>query len=256
MKIKSLWMSDLHLGTKASNADLILDVLKYFTADTIILNGDVVDFWQLGFNKHWTDKHNNVLRLLFKKAKDGTNIIYLTGNHDEVLRDYTPFSLDKIHVLDSYEYSSISNGTVLFIHGDAFDFIIKSNKWLAKIGAILYEWLILFNHTFNKVRKALGLKYWSLSKYLKEQTKKRVGILRQVDNLIVEYAKRKGYTAISAGHIHIPEMKKIDGVLYINTGDMCETGSLVIEHLDGKIELIKDFNKFIRRKHEYKRSGD
>jgi len=243
MRIKSLWMSDLHLGTKASNADLIIDVLKYFDTDLIILNGDVIDFWQLGFTKHWSKKHNNILRLLFKKAKEGTLIIYTTGNHDEALRDYVPFNLDNIFVVNQYEYRSIENGNILFIHGDAFDFVITSNKWLAKIGAFLYEGLIVFNHWFNKFRSMVGLDYWSLSKYLKEQTKKRVGILRKFDTLIVDYAKRKGYKTVSAGHIHIPEYKTIDGVLYINTGDMCETGSFVIEKMDGEIVLI-DFAKF------------
>ena len=245
-------MSDLHLGTKASNADLIIEVLKYFDTDVIILNGDVVDFWQLGFTKHWTKKHNDVLRLLFKKAKDGTLVMYTTGNHDEALRDYTPFNLDNIFVVDQYIYSSIAHGKILFIHGDAFDFVIRSNKWLAKIGAVLYESLIVFNHYFNKVRSLLGMDYWSLSKYLKEQTKKRIGILRKFDSLVVEYAKRKGYNTVSAGHIHIPEYKQIEGVLYINTGDMCETGSFVIENMDGEIILIKDFNEFKNYENKHK----
>ena len=112
---------------------------------------------------------------------------------------------------------------------------------------MLFRSLIVFNHYFNKIRSLLGMDYWSLSKYLKEQTKKKVGILRKFDTLVVDYAKRKGYNTVSAGHIHIPEYKQIEGVLYINTGDMCETGSLVIEHLDGKLELIKDFKKFVRK---------
>jgi UDP-2,3-diacylglucosamine pyrophosphatase LpxH len=242
-KVNAIFMSDLHLGTKACNSDLILDVLTHYDSQYIILNGDVIDFWQLGFSKSWTAKHNNILRLLFKKARDGTKIILTIGNHDEILRDYEPFNLDNILVINQYAYKSIKYGDILFIHGDAFDFIIKSNKWLAKFGAILYELLIKINHIFNKFRKIFGMEYWSLSKFLKKETKKRFKILRNFDNMIVEYAKRHNYSTICAGHIHIPEMKYIDGIMYMNCGDMCETGSFFIEKSDGEIELITNFKK-------------
>jgi len=239
-EVNALFLSDLHLGTNACNVDLIVSVLKFIEPKIIILNGDVIDFWQLGHSKTWTKDHNNILRMLFKLARDGKTIIYCTGNHDEILRDFTPFSLDNIHVMDDFEYSSKHN-RILFIHGDAFDFVIKSNKWLARIGSIAYDFLIIFNSYFNKIRQLFGLEYWSLSKYLKTETKKRIGILQQFDNLVVEYAKERGFDKISAGHIHIPERKTIDGVLYINTGDMCETGSFLIEELDGRLTLVTDF---------------
>ena len=244
MKVQSLWMSDLHLGTKACNADLILEVLKFFKTDTIILNGDTIDFWQLGFSRSWNKKHNDILRLLFKKARNGTKIISTIGNHDEVLREYEPFNLDNIHVVNQYSYNSISHGKILFIHGDAFDFIIKSNVWLAKLGAVAYEFLISINHYYNVFRKLIGKEYWSLSKYLKTETKKRIGILNTFDTAVVEYAKRHNFDCVSAGHIHIPEKKYITGMLYMNTGDMCETGSFIIEKLDGELVLVTDFIEF------------
>ena len=241
--VNALIMSDLHLGTNACDADLIISVLKYFDAKIIILNGDVIDFWQLSNTRSWKKEHNDILRMLFKIARDGKTIIYCTGNHDEILRDFSPFSLDNIHVVDRYEYISEAN-RILIVHGDAFDFVIKSNKWLAKIGSIAYDFLIIVNRYFNKFRKAIGLDYWSLSKYLKTETKKRIGILHQFDKLVVAYAREEGFDKVCVGHIHIPECRIIEGVHYINTGDMCETGSFLIETLDGELQLIMDFEKF------------
>jgi len=241
-------MSDLHLGAKACNADLIINVLKHFDMDYIILNGDVIDFWQLSISSNWSDKHTEVIRALFKKAKQGVKIIITIGNHDEVLREYAPLHFGStITITDRYTYKSISHGEILFVHGDIFDFVIRSHKWLARIGSVLYDGLVYVNHYYNKLRKMFGLDYWSLSKYLKEQTKKKIGILSKFDSFVVDYAKKKGFATVSAGHIHIPEYKTIDDILYINTGDMCETGSFVIEHMSGKINLVKNFNKFVKR---------
>jgi UDP-2,3-diacylglucosamine pyrophosphatase LpxH len=239
-RVNALFLSDLHLGTNACNVDLIVSVLKYFDPEIIVLNGDIIDFWQLSHSRSWTKDHNNILRIIFKLARDGKKIIYCTGNHDEILREYTPFSLDNIYVVDRYEYNSEYN-RILFVHGDAFDFVIKSNKWLAKIGSIAYDFLIVVNSYFNRLRKIIGMDYWSLSKYLKTQTKKRIGILQKFDTLVAEYAKDSGFNKISVGHIHIPEYKTIDDILYINTGDMCETGSFLIETVDGELQLITDF---------------
>jgi UDP-2,3-diacylglucosamine pyrophosphatase LpxH len=239
MKVRSLFFSDLHLGSRACNADLFLDIIKYYKTDYIIINGDFIDFWQMGITNSWSKKHNDVLRLLFKVARDGTKIIITIGNHDEILRQYAPFSLDNVIVTNEYVFDSVKYGEILFIHGDAFDCVIKSNPWLARFGAILYEGLISFNHYFNVIRRRIfGLDYWSLSKYLKTQTKKRFVILQNFDRAIVEYAKTKKYKCVAAGHIHIPEMRIIDDVMYLNTGDMCETGSFIIEHLDGELELV------------------
>ena len=244
MTIKSLIISDMHLGAKACNSILILEVLNYFNYDNLILNGDIIDFWQISYKPHWTKKHSDIIRLICNKARNGVNVIYTIGNHDEILRDYEPISMDNIHIKNTYLYDSVSQRKILFIHGDAFDFIIRSNKFLAKIGTVAYDSLITINHYLNVVRRFFSLKYWSLSKYLKEQTKKKVGILKRFDKLIVEYAKKQNVSVICAGHIHIPEELTIDGVLYLNSGDMCETGSFIIEHLDGRLELVKNFELF------------
>lgn len=241
--VNALIMSDLHLGTNACNADLIISVLKLIDAKIIILNGDIIDFWKLGHSRSWTKEHTDILMLLFKIARSGTTIIYCTGNHDEILREYSPISLDNIHIVDRYEYISKFN-RILIVHGDAFDFIIKSNKWLAKIGSVAYDFLIIINRYFNMIRKAFGLDYWSISQYLKTETKKRIGILHQFDKLVVAYAREEGFEKVCVGHIHIPECRIIDGIQYINTGDMCETGSLLIETLDGELQLITDFKNF------------
>ena len=238
MKVRGLFLSDLHIGTLACNSDLILEVLSKYESEFIILNGDTIDFWNLGMINCWNKKHNDILRKIFKKAKHGTQIIVTIGNHDEILREYEPFSLDNILITNQYSYRSLRNGNILFVHGDAFDFVIRSNKWLARIGSISYETLIVINHYYNVIRKLFGMRYWSLSKFLKRETKKRFKILQNFDTALVEYAKRHNYDCVCAGHIHIPEMKKIDGILYMNTGDMCETGSYIIEHLDGELELI------------------
>lgn len=243
MKIRGLFLSDLHIGTKACNSDLILEVLSKYDSEYIILNGDTIDFWNIGMINCWNNKHNDILRKIFKKAKNGTKIIVTIGNHDEILRDYEPFVLDNILVTNQYSYDTIRHGKLLFVHGDAFDFVIRSNKWLARVGSICYESLIVVNHYYNVIRKLLGYRYWSLSKYLKKETKKKFKILQNFDTSLVEYAKRHNYDAVCAGHIHIPEMKNISGVLYMNTGDMCETGSYIIEKINGEIELITNHDR-------------
>lgn len=241
-KINALFLSDIHLGSRACNADLLVDVLKYYDVKHIIINGDFIDFWQLSsVSGYWSRKHYNVLRILFKKARDGCKVTVTTGNHDEALREFVPFTLDNISIVNQFSHESIKYGNILFLHGDVFDFVIQSNKWLAKIGTLLYDVLLRTNVLVNFVRKLFGLDYWSLSKYLKTQTKKKFKILQNFDTSIVEYAKKNGFSAVSAGHIHIPDMKWIDNILYLNTGDMCETGSFIIEHLDGEIELITNF---------------
>ena len=244
MKIRTLILSDLHLGSNACNAELINDVLNYFDAELIILNGDIIDFWKLSFSKSWKKIHNKVLSLLIKKSRKGSKVVYIIGNHDEILREYIPLNLGENILLTNQYVHETDKNKVLFIHGDGFDFVIRSNKWLAKIGTIAYENLVILNHYYNVVRRFLGMRYWSLSKYLKAEVKKKTVILKKFDEVAVSYARKEGFDAICVGHIHIPEMKYIDDVLYMNTGDMCETGSFIIEHKNGKFEMVTDFHSF------------
>ena len=236
MKIHGLFLSDLHIGSVISNRKFIIEVLKKYEPEIIVLNGDVIAFDSLS---DWDEDCNDILRLLFKRARDGVKVVYIPGNHDDAVRKYCPMKLDNIEIVNEFVYNSPAGFDILFLHGDIFDLVVRYNNWLVKIGSVLYETSVILNRYYNKLRTLFGLDYWSLSCYLKRAAKKNVGILDYFDNAVAEYAKSKGFEYVCAGYIHIPESRVINGVFYMNTGDMCESNSYIISHEDGILELVK-----------------
>jgi UDP-2,3-diacylglucosamine pyrophosphatase LpxH len=237
---RTIWISDVHLGTRGCQAELLLDFLKHNHAETYYLVGDIFDGWRMKKSWYWTQSHNDVIQKLLRKARKGAQIIYIPGNHDEALRDFSASALQfgGIALQDEAIHVTADGKRLLVIHGDAFDGVVKYAKWLALLGDWAYTVMIGCNFIFNRIRRRLGLGYWSLSAYLKAKVKNAVEFVGNYEHAIAEEARRRGVDGIVCGHIHKPEMRMIDGVLYCNDGDWVESCSALVEHVDGRLEIV------------------
>lgn len=239
-RFKSIFISDIHLGAKACKADETCAFLKTHKAENLFLVGDIVDGWRLRKKWFFPQSHANVIRRILTFAKRKTNVIYILGNHDEVFRKYLHYGIDigTIKVTNEYTYHSANGKRYLITHGDAFDSIMLDQKWLMHIGDTLYNLLIWFNNKFNSVRRVLGMNYWSLSKWLKHNTKEALNFIYRFEDKIIEYCKKEQYDGIVCGHIHTPNIKKVNGVEYMNDGDFCESCSALVETHNGDFFIL------------------
>lgn len=241
MKAKSIFISDLHLGSKGCQADTLNDFLKNIECENLFLIGDIIDIWKMQRGKwNWTQSHINVIRKILGKAKKGTNVIYVLGNHDEFFRTWASeydLSFGNITIVNRHIYETNGKKYVI-LHGDIFDGITKMNRWLYFLGDAGYDLALWLNQIFNKIRKRFGFQYWSLSKWLKNHVKEAVKFISDFEINMVKYCKKHGYDGIIAGHIHTPSIKKIDGIEIMNDGDFVENCSALIEHFDGTFEII------------------
>jgi UDP-2,3-diacylglucosamine pyrophosphatase LpxH len=239
-KYKSIFISDLHLGTPGCSADELCDFLKNNNCDRLYLVGDIVDGWALSKKAFWPQSHSNVVRRFLTAAKRGTKVYWIVGNHDEVLRNWFDFRLQfgRIRILNEYVHLAINGKKYYVTHGDIFDPLMHSGKFLMYFGDFLYNWLMRLNRWVAFVRRKLRLPYWSLSAYLKAQTKETINMLYKYKETMVNHCKKKGYDGIICGHIHTPSIEVIDGIEYMNDGDWVESRTALVEHYDGKWELI------------------
>jgi UDP-2,3-diacylglucosamine pyrophosphatase LpxH len=251
---RTIWISDVHLGTRGCNADFLLDFLKHTESDTLYLVGDIVDGWRLKRSWFWTQSHNDVIQKILRKARKGTEIIYIPGNHDECLRDYSmaAIELGGIKLQDEAIHTTADGKRLLVIHGDMFDGVVKHARWLALAGDWGYSLMLFVNIVFNMIRRRLGFGYWSLSAYIKARVKNAVEFIGNYEEALVAEARRRNVDGIVCGHIHTPEMRMIDGVLYCNDGDWVESCSALVEHLDGRLEIvhwaeIRSFDRLTRQ---------
>ena len=237
---KSIFISDIHLGTRGCQADSLCSFLKENTADNLFLVGDILDGWRLKKRWYFPQSHANVIRRILTSAKRGTNVYYILGNHDEGFRKYLNFNIDigRIQVSNRLDYIGVNGKKYLVVHGDMFDQIMITKKWLMHIGDTLYQILIWTNTKFNKIRGLLGMQYWSLSKWLKHHTKQALNYVYKFEENVAQYCRRKGYDGIICGHIHTAGIRDIDGIEYMNDGDWVESCSALVEHNDGKCEII------------------
>lgn len=240
---KSIFISDVHLGTRGCQADALCDFLKNNTCDNLFLVGDILDGWRLRRKWYFPQSHANVIRRILTAAKRGTKVYYILGNHDEGLRAFLRYdiSFGDIKILNRYDYIGVDGKRYLVTHGDAFDNLMaKDKKWLMHIGDNLYTFFIWFNRIFNRVRVLLGLKYWSLSKWLKDNAKQAVKFINRFEEYIAAYCENKGYDGVICGHIHKAEIKQIGNVVYMNDGDWVESATALLEHEDGTWEIYYD----------------
>lgn len=236
---RAVFISDLHLGTPGCQAKPLLDFLKTYPSDYLYLVGDIVDGWQLRRRWHWPQAHNDVVQKLLRRARKGCRVVYVPGNHDEFARGFIGQHFGGIEVLRDASHTT-SDGLRLWItHGDYFDGVVQCAKWLAHLGDHLYEFSLRLNRHLNRWRERLGLPYWSLSAYLKRRVKKALAYVDDFESAVAHEAKRLGFHGVVCGHIHHAEMRHIDDILYCNDGDWVESRTALVEHLDGRLELLR-----------------
>lgn len=237
-RYRTVFISDTHLGTKMSQSRFLLDFLKSFECDTLYLVGDIIDGWAIHKSFYWPQEHNDVIQKLMRKARKGTKMVYLPGNHDEFLRSFCDTTFGEISLVDKDIHIGVDGKKYLVMHGDQFDVVVKNMKWLSHLGSWAYDVTIDINVLLSKLRTMLGRPYWSLSAWAKYKVKTAVNFIGDYEENLTSYANSKGADGIICGHIHHPNIRDIDGITYINCGDWCETCSAVVEHLDGTIEVI------------------
>lgn len=235
---RTLWISDIHLGTAGCKATYLLDFLKHNESDTLYLVGDIIDGWQLRRGWYWHRSHNDVVQKVLRKARKGTRVIFVPGNHDEFARQFAGLSFGDIEVVDELVHTTADGRRLWVIHGDQFDGVVQNAKWLAYTGDALYSVALALNHWFNRARSRLGLRYWSLSQYLKQRVKNAVSFISDFEQALAHEARRRGLDGVVCGHIHKAEIREIEGTLYCNDGDWVESLTALAEAHDGRLHLI------------------
>lgn len=239
-KYRSIWISDIHLGTKGCNAEALCRFLKENDCETLYLVGDIIDGWKLSRKWHWPQEHSNVVRRLLTKAKRGTKVIYILGNHDEFLRSWIRHRIDfgNVQVTNQIEHIDVFGRKWIVTHGDLFDQVTRHWKWVSVLGDRAYNLLLATNGLVNRIRKVFGFGYWSLSRYVKGRTKQAVSFIYKFEEHLARHARDLNAHGIICGHIHTPAIKDIGGVIYANDGDWVETCSALVETHEGEFRLI------------------
>ena len=234
---RAIWISDVHLGTRDAKAEYLFDFLTNTEAETIYLVGDILDLWKLK-SWYWPEVCNRLVELIQKKARNGTRVIYVPGNHDEKLRDFVGSFIGGVHIQQNAVHETADGRRFLILHGDEFDCVVMHNRWLAHIGDKGYEALLRVNHWYNVVRRRLGFSYWSLSAYIKNRVKEAVNYIGNFEHAVVAEAERHQVDGLICGHIHHASMRRIDGVLYNNCGDWVESCTALVENGDGSLQIL------------------
>jgi len=235
---RTIWISDLHLGTPQAKADFLLDFLRRHEADRYYLVGDIFDGWALQRSWYWPSSHNAVIQGLLRKA-DSTAVTYVPGNHDEVARDYPDLQLGGISIQRRAVHTTADGRRFVVVHGDEFEGVVRHSEWLEALGGWAYVGVLKMDQWFNQVRRLVNLPYWSLSNYLKHSTQRARQFIQDFEEAAADQADDKGFDGVICGHIHHPRLRTIDGTHYGNTGDWVESCTALVEHLDGRLELLR-----------------
>ena len=238
LRVRTVWISDLHLGTPGCQAVALLDFLRNVECETLFLVGDIIDGWQLRRQWYWPQAHNDVVQKLLRQARKGTRVIFVPGNHDEFARRYLGHNFGGVDVVGEHVHQTADGRLLWVTHGDLFDGVIQCAKWLAYVGDWAYELTLRINRRLNSLRARVGLPYWSLSRYLKLKVKRAVSYVGDFEAAVAREARARGVHGVVCGHIHHAEMRDIDGILYCNDGDWVESLTALVEHPDGRLEII------------------
>ncbi len=241
-KFRTLFISDVHLGTRSSQAEMLLDFLRYNEADTIYLVGDIIDFWRIKRGAVWPQSHNDVLQKLLRKARKGTRIVFIPGNHDEALRDYCGMHFGGIEIERQAVHETATGRRYVVMHGDEYDVVVRYARWLAFLGDRGYGLALWANTPLNFLRRRLGLGYWSLSAYLKLRVKTAVNFIGEFEKNLAEEGRRRDANGVICGHIHHAASREIDGMHYLNAGDWVESCTAIAETATGELQLIRWFD--------------
>ena len=239
LRVRTVWISDLHLGTPGCQAHALLAFLREVECDTLYLVGDIIDGWQLRRSWYWPQAHNDVVQKILRKARKGTRVVFVPGNHDEFARRYVSLNFGGVEVVEDCLHRTADGRRLWVTHGDLFDGVIQCARWLAHVGDAAYEFTLKLNRHVNRLRARLGLPYWSLSRYLKLKVKRAVSYVSDFEVAVACEARRRGVHGVVCGHIHHAELREIDGILYANDGDWVESLTALVEHADGRLEILE-----------------
>jgi UDP-2,3-diacylglucosamine pyrophosphatase LpxH len=238
LRVRTLFLSDCHLGSNGARADELARFLKQIECERLYLVGDIIDGWRLRQRWFWPDAHNTVLRRILKMSHRGTDVVYVPGNHDEAARQFCGLVFGGIRIAMDAVHETADGRRLLVTHGDKFDLVVQNSRFLSVAGAVGYEILLRLNRWYNGARKLAGLQYYSLSRAIKARVKSACTFVSNFEQALVEEARRGGFDGVVCGHIHKAEMRDLDGVRYLNCGDWVESCTALVEHADGRIELL------------------
>jgi UDP-2,3-diacylglucosamine pyrophosphatase LpxH len=237
-KYRAIFISDVHLGTRGCRAPLLADFLRRHDCDVLYLVGDIFDGWQIQRGWHWPDAHNEVVQCILGKAQKGTRVVFIPGNHDEVMRRFPGIHFGGIEVKDDDTFVTANGKRYLVTHGDQFDTVIANARWLAYLGDRVYATLIWLNPKINMLRRLWSRKYWSLSKWSKHQVKQAVNFIGKYEEVLSADARQRGFDGVICGHIHHAAIRQIGDIHYVNTGDWVESCTAIVEDMNGELRLI------------------
>jgi len=249
-KFRTIWISDVHLGTRGCAADLLIDFLDYTDSETMYLVGDIIDGWRLKKKFYWPATHNDIVWRIMKRAKRGTRVVYVPGNHDEMFRQFSGLSFGGVEIKRQAIHKTADGRRLLVVHGDEFDAIMLSHRWIAFFGDQAYSTLMRCNYAVNKVRRWLGKPYWSLSKTAKQKVKNAVEFISRFEDAVAHEAAARGVDGVVCGHIHHAELRELSGVAYYNDGDWVEGCTALVEHFDGRMEILNWVDEMAAREAE------
>jgi hypothetical protein len=235
---RTIWISDIHLGTSGCQADFLLDFLKHNEAETFYLVGDIIDGWRLKKSWYWPQSHNDVIQKLLRKVRKGAEVFYIPGNHDEVARQFIGMTFGEIQIQNEMIHITADGKKLWVTHGDLFDSVMQYAKWLAYLGDTAYTCILVVNRWFNNIRIKLGFQYWSLSQFLKHKVKNAVSFIADFEAIMAREARKRKCDGVVCGHIHKAEIRDIDGLLYCNDGDWVESLTALVETFDGELKII------------------
>ncbi|OQA33746.1 MAG: UDP-2,3-diacylglucosamine hydrolase [Betaproteobacteria bacterium ADurb.Bin341] len=239
-RVRSIFLSDIHLGTRACQASALLDFLRAHSAEHLYLIGDIVDFWAMKRGIHWTQAQNTVVQKVLRRARHGERVIFIPGNHDEALRDYSGTVFGNIEIHPEWVHDAADGRRYLLIHGDEFDQVTMHHRWVALLGDASYAWLVRINILLSWIRRRLGRTgYWSLAGFAKRKVKKALEFINGFENAVIRAVRQRGLDGVICGHIHFASKRQIDGLTYVNCGDWVDSCTAIVEHFDGLLEIIE-----------------
>jgi len=238
LTFRAIFISDIHLGTASCQAARLLDFLRHTDSRELYLVGDIIDGWQLKRRWYWHQTHNDVVQKVLRKARKGTRVTYIAGNHDEAMRHFLGLAFGGIDIRDEAVHVTADGRKLLVTHGDLFDAVVRGAKWLAHVGDVLYMLSLKLNRWFNHARASLGLPYWSLAQFLKHKVKNAVSYIGNFEEALAAEARKRGFDGVVCGHIHKAEIRDIGGILYCNDGDWVESLTALVETHDGELRII------------------
>lgn len=238
-RVRSIFLSDIHLGTRACQAQTLLDFLRVYESENLFLLGDIVDLWAMSRGIYWSTAQNTVVQKVLKRARHGTRVVFVPGNHDEALREYVGTSFGDVELLAEYVHTTADGRRFVLLHGDEFDQVTRYHRWVAVLGDVSYAVLVRLNVYLSWLRRSLGVAgYWSLAGYAKRKVKGAVSFIYSFEESVVHAVKRRGLDGVICGHIHSASLREIDGVTYVNCGDWVDSCTAILEHTDGRLEVI------------------